>query len=67
MMAFTYLQHRRLASQLPAGKKTKANAPGPPPQPTLPAVRRAILAVLRPIICLWCPNCGAPINIHQRE
>jgi SRSO17 transposase len=67
MMAFTYLQHRRLASQLQAGKKTKANAPGPPPQPTLPAVRRAILAVLRPVIRLWCPNCGALINIHQRE
>jgi SRSO17 transposase len=67
MMAITYLQHRRLASHLQAGKKTVANAPGPPPQPSLPAVRRAILASLRPVICRRCPNCGALINIRQRE
>jgi SRSO17 transposase len=28
MMAFTYLQHRRLASQLPARKKNKSQCPG---------------------------------------
>lgn len=58
MMAFTYLQHRRLASNLQAGKNTGSNASGPPPQPSLPAVRRAILAVLRPVIRLRCPNCA---------
>jgi SRSO17 transposase len=67
MTAFAYLHHRRLASHLEAGKKTVANAPGPPPQPSLPAVRRAILAALHPMICVRCFNCGAPINLRQRE
>jgi hypothetical protein len=50
IIAFGYLQYQRLASALQAGKKTGTNAPGPPPQPSLPAVRRAIIAALRPMI-----------------
>jgi hypothetical protein len=46
MIAFGYLQHRRLASALQAGKKRAFNAPGPPAQPSLPAVRRAMIAAL---------------------
>ena len=47
MIAFTFLQARRLKA---AGRKKE---PGPPPQPSLPAVRQAILIQLsqRP------PNC----------
>jgi SRSO17 transposase len=67
MIAFSYLQHRRLASALQAEIKPTPNAPGPPPQPSLPAVRRALIAALRPIRCRRCPNCGAPINLHRLE
>jgi hypothetical protein len=49
------------------GKKPASNTPGPPPQPSLPAVRRALIAALRPIICARCPNCGPPINLHHLE
>ena len=40
MIAYAFLQHRRLAT---ARRKKKIG--GPPPQPTLPAVRHAILAL----------------------
>jgi SRSO17 transposase len=43
MIAYAFLQHRRLAAA-----KRKKRIAGPPPQPTLPAVRRAILALFRP-------------------
>ena len=67
MMAFGYLQHRRLASALQAEKKQASNAPGPPPQPSLPAVRRAIIAMLHPVICVRCPHCSATIDLRRRE
>ena len=67
MMAFTYLQHRRLARIYKQGKKTISNAPGPPPQPSLPTVRRAILAALCPVIFVQCRQCGATIHLRQRE
>jgi len=38
MIGYAFLQHRRLAATAP---KKRIN--GPPPQPTLPAVRHAIL------------------------
>ena len=44
MIAYAFLQHRRLAN---AGRKKRSN--GPPPQPTMPAVRHAIVdLILRP-------------------
>src|ERR1700689_3857480 len=44
MIAYAFLQHRRLAH---AGRKKRIN--GPPPQPTMPAVRHAIVElILRP-------------------
>src|SRR4029078_1530629 len=45
MIAYAFLQHRRLAQ---AGRKKRIN--GPPPQPSLPAVRHAIVdLILRPL------------------
>jgi hypothetical protein len=38
MIAYAFLQHRRLAATA-----RKKRIDGPPPQPTLPAVRHAIL------------------------
>jgi SRSO17 transposase len=67
MMAFTYMQHRRLASGSQAGKKTAANTPGLPPQPSLPAIRRAMIDALHPVICVRCPRCSATIHLRQRE
>lgn len=49
------------------GEKIVTNAPGPPSQASLPAVRRAILAALRPVMRLRCPNCSAPIKLYQLE
>ncbi|SDK05425.1 Transposase DDE domain-containing protein [Bradyrhizobium sp. Rc2d] len=44
MIAYAFLQHRRLAQ---AGRKKRIK--GPPPQPSLPAVRHAIVGlILRP-------------------
>lgn len=50
LIAFCFLQHLWLG-----GRKRKLGA-GPPPQPSLPAVRRALIALLREPVC--CPNCG---------
>ncbi len=51
MLAFAFLQHRRLAA---AGRGEKVRLP--PPQPTLPAVRRAMVERMRsPLI--RCPHC----------
>ena len=41
MIAYAFLQHRRLAQ---AGRKKRIS--GPPPQPSLPAVRRAIVELI---------------------
>jgi SRSO17 transposase len=52
MIAYTFLQHRRLAQ---AGRKKRIK--GPPPQPSLPAVRHAIVdLILRPL-SQRCPYC----------
>ena len=50
MIAFLYLQHRRLE----AAKRGK-NRIGPPPQPSLPAIRTAIIAFFNPGRCRRCP------------
>jgi SRSO17 transposase len=56
LLAFAFLQHLRLRQASRAAPRPPA-ASGPPPQPTLPAVRRALLASLagRP----RCPTCAA--------
>ena len=59
-VAFAFLQHLRLAGQIPTGRgKMSRRNPGPPPQPSLPAVRRAVIARLftrlRPHV--RCPCC----------
>ena len=52
MIAYAFLQFRRLAA---AKRKKRIN--GPPPQPSLPAVRHAILALfVRPPL-QQCPHC----------
>ena len=52
MIAYTFLQHRRLATA-----KRGKRVTGPPPQPSLPAVRHTIIAHM---IFAWrrrCPHC----------
>ena len=60
MIAYAFLQHRRLAH---AGRKKKIN--GPPPQLTMSAVRHAIVdLILRPPP-QWCPYCRKQILEKQ--
>lgn len=63
MIAYAFLQHRRLAY---AGRKKRIN--GPPPQPTMPAVRHAIVdLILRPP-SQRCPYCRKQIfEKHWRK
>jgi hypothetical protein len=57
MIAYAFLQHRRPAY---AGRKKRIN--GPPPQPTMPAVRHAIVdLILRPS-SQRCPHCRKHIR-----
>jgi hypothetical protein len=42
MVAYAFLQHRRLAAAAGGGK----GIPDSPPQPTLPAMRKAVVAAL---------------------
>ena len=57
MIAYAFLQHRRLAY---AGRKKRIN--GPPPQPTMPAIRHAIVdLILRPPPAQGCPHCRKQI------
>jgi len=62
MIAYAFLQHRRLAQ---AGRKKRIS--GPPPQPNLPAVRRAIveLIVRRPL--QRCPYCRRQLGEKRRR
>ena len=39
---------------------------GPPPQPTLPAVRRRLAAVLERLV-RPCPLCHKPVAYHMRQ
>jgi SRSO17 transposase len=52
MIAYAFLQHRRLATARREKKVT-----GPPPQPSLPAVRHAIIAHMTQLIPRRCPHC----------
>ena len=44
-----------------SGEKSEADLPGPPPQPTLPAVRRRLLARFS-LALARCPCCGAELG-----
>ena len=60
-LAFAFLQHLRLGGKSPgAGRE-----PGPPPRPTLPEVRRRILAALTRVL-LRCPHCRQRFAHHLR-
>ncbi len=60
-VAFAYLQHLRLAEAPPdeAGGKISTHVPGPPPSPSLPAVRQAIIGRLfmHLVPPVRCPHC----------
>lgn len=62
MLAFTFLQHQRLRT----AHQRRAVGAGPPPQPTLPAVRRALIAALHMPMRICCPACGARVLYHPR-
>jgi SRSO17 transposase len=62
MIAYAFLQYRRLAT---ARRKKRIN--GPPPQPTLPAVRHAILALLARPPPQRCPDCRKWICSERRH
>jgi hypothetical protein len=61
MIAYAFLQYRRLKQQY--GKK-RIN--GPPPQPTMPAVRQAILELIAQPPKQRCPHCRKWIRNKQR-
>src|SRR5215212_6751564 len=60
-LAFAFLQHLRL------GEKSAETPPepGPPPGPSLPAIRRRIVAALARIL-LRCPHCRQRFDHHLR-
>jgi hypothetical protein len=62
MIAYAFLQHRRLAQ---AGRKKTIN--GPPPQPSLPAVRQAIVDLIVQLRPQRCPYCRRQIGEKQRR
>jgi SRSO17 transposase len=61
-LAFAFLRHLRLGG----GERADAQAgAGPPPRPSLPAVRRRILAALTRTL-LRCPHCRRRFEHHLR-
>jgi SRSO17 transposase len=54
LIAFAFLQHLRLRE---AVRRGPMSVTGPPPQPTLPAVRRALAAYLGACAPRSCPRC----------
>jgi hypothetical protein len=65
MIAFAFLQHWRLTHPSD-GKKPRPTVSGPPPHPTLPAVRRALFAAIRAVLGR-CPRCHARLTLSRRE
>ncbi|MHC2385001.1 SRSO17 transposase [Bradyrhizobium liaoningense] len=62
MIAYAFLQHRRIAK---AGREKRIN--GPPPQPSLPAVRNAIVALILRLPRQRYPHCRKQIGEQQRR
>ena len=62
MIAYAFLQHRRLAQ---TGRKKRIN--GPPPQPSLPAVRHAIVELIVQPRPQRCPYCRKQIGEKQQR
>jgi hypothetical protein len=63
MIAYAFFQHRRLTE---VRRKKRIN--GPSPQPTLPAVRHAIVNLIIRSNPQQCPNCRMWIGVKkQRE
>ena len=62
MLAFAFLQHRRLKT---ARRGKKIN--GPPRQPSLPSVRHAIVALIAQLPSKRCPHCRKWIGIEKRR
>jgi SRSO17 transposase len=63
MIAYAFLQHRRLTKV-----RRKKRIKGPPPQPTLPAVRHAIVDLIMRTNSQRCPYCQSWIGAEkQRE
>lgn len=60
LIAYLFLQHLRL--QAAKGGKKKRQS-GPPPQPSLPAIRRRLLDHLAHTMCLRCPLCRARFTL----
>src|ERR1700677_5117106 len=62
MIAYAFLQHRRLAQ---AGQKKRIN--GPPPQPSLPAERQTIVDFIVQPRPQRCPYCRRQIGERTRH
>ena len=62
MIAYAFLQHRRLAK---AKREKRIN--GPPPQPSLPAVRPAIVEIITRLPPQRCPHCRRWIGAEPRH
>lgn len=60
MIAYAFLQSRRL-KQAGGGKRIL----GPPPQPSLPAVRQAILTALAQPPPIRCPHCRKTLSAKR--
>jgi SRSO17 transposase len=60
-LALAFLQHLRPRERGESG----AGPPGPPPRPTLPEVRRRVLAALTRVL-LRCPHCRQRFARHLR-
>jgi hypothetical protein len=58
MMAYDFLQTRRLAQ---AGRKKRVC--GPPPQPSMPAIRQAIIDRISRPPPDQCLNCGGSLSV----
>ena len=62
MIAYAFLQHRRL-TKVRRGKRIN----GPPPQPTLPAVRHAIVRLIIQPNPRRCPHCRTWLGTEQQR
>ena len=62
MMAYAFLKTRRLAQ---AGRKKRVS--GPPPQPSMPAIRQAIIDRISRPPPDQCPHCGGSLSVTHSK